>query len=76
MVPTEQWTMGWVSEPDGSGQVLNVKELRRISDENETAKMQEVLARRRKEEEEEARARQDFMQREIKSDGIERFNTG
>ena len=48
-----------------SGQVLNVKELRKISDENETAKMREVLARRRKEEEEEARARQDFMQREI-----------
>ena len=58
-----------------TGQVLNVKDLRRISDESEMAKMQEVLARRRKEEDEEARARQDFMQREIKADGIERFNS-
>jgi hypothetical protein len=57
------------------GQVLNVKDLKKISDESEMAKMQEILARRRKEEEEEARARQDFMQREIKADGIERFNT-
>ena len=44
-----------------AGQVLNVKELKRISDETETAKMREVLARRRKEEEEEAKARQDFI---------------
>lgn len=56
------------------GQVLNVKELKRIADEKETAKLQEVLDRRRKEEEEESRARQDFMEREIQPDGIERFN--
>ena len=34
-----------------------------------------MLARRRKEEEEEHRARQDFMEREIKPEGMERFNT-
>lgn len=56
------------------GQVLNVKELKRIADEKETAKLQEVLDRRRKEEEEESRARQDFMEREIQPDGIDRFN--
>jgi hypothetical protein len=57
-----------------AGQALNVQELKRIADEKETAKLQEVLARRRKEEEEEHRARQDFMEREIRPDGIERFN--
>ena len=49
-------------------------ELKRIADEKENAKLQEVLARRRKEEEEEHRARQDFMERELRPDGIERFN--
>jgi cyclopropane fatty-acyl-phospholipid synthase-like methyltransferase len=57
-----------------SGQVLNVQELKRIADENETESLKEVLARRKKEEEEEHRARQDFMAREIPPDGIERFN--
>jgi cyclopropane fatty-acyl-phospholipid synthase-like methyltransferase len=57
-----------------SGQPLNVKELKKLADEKETAKLQEVLALRRKEEEEEKRARQDFMEREIRPDGIERFN--
>jgi cyclopropane fatty-acyl-phospholipid synthase-like methyltransferase len=45
-----------------------------IADEKETEKLKEVLARRQKEEEEERRARQDFMEREIRPDGIERFN--
>ena len=63
-----------MAEP-ASGQVLNVKELKKISDESETAKMQEILARRRKEEEEDAKARQDFMQREIKQDGIGSINS-
>ena len=57
-----------------SGQPLNVKDLKRIADEKETAKLQEILAHRKKEEEEEKRARQDFMEREIRPDGIERFN--
>jgi hypothetical protein len=57
-----------------SGQVLNVQELKRVGDEKETEKLKEVLARRQKEEAEEHRARQDFMEREIRPDGIERFN--
>jgi hypothetical protein len=56
------------------GQVLNVQELKRIADEKETEKLKEVLARRQKEEAEEHRARQDFMEREIRPDGIDRFN--
>ena len=58
-----------------AGQALNVQELKRIADEKETAKLKEVLARRPKEEEEEHRARQDFMEREFRPDGIERFNS-
>ena len=57
-----------------SGQVLNVQELKRVADEKETEKLREVLARRQKEEDEENQARQDFMAREIRPDGIERFN--
>jgi len=56
------------------GQALSVQELKRIADEKETAKLQEVLTLRQKEEDEEKRARQDFMEREIRPDGIERFN--
>ena len=63
-----------MSEPL-SGQVLNVKELKQIAEAKETAKLQEILARRRKEDEEEHRARQDFMEREIRADGITRFNS-
>jgi hypothetical protein len=58
-----------------AGQALNVQELKRIADEKETAKLKEVLARRRKEEDEEQRARHDFMERELRPDGIERFNS-
>ena len=57
-----------------SGQALSVQELKRIAEEKETDKLKEVLTRRKKEEEEEHRARQDFMEREIRPDGIERFN--
>jgi cyclopropane fatty-acyl-phospholipid synthase-like methyltransferase len=57
-----------------SGKPPTVQELKRIADEKETEKLKEVLARRKKEEEEEHRARQDFMEREIRPDGIERFN--
>jgi hypothetical protein len=56
------------------GQPLSVSELKRIADDKENVKLQEVLTRRRKEEEEEKQARQDFMEREIRPDGIERFN--
>lgn len=55
--------------------VLSAKDLKRISDEKETAKLQEILAHRRKEEEEEHRARQDFMERDVKPEGLERFNS-
>jgi hypothetical protein len=58
-----------------AGQALNVQELKRIADEKETAKLQEVLAKRKKEEDEENRARQDFMEQQIKPDGLERFNS-
>jgi cyclopropane fatty-acyl-phospholipid synthase-like methyltransferase len=56
------------------GQPLSVSELKRIADDKENVKLQEVLTRRRKEEEEEKQARQDFMERELKPDGLERFN--
>ena len=57
-----------------AGQALNVQELKRLADAKETAKLKEVLTRRQKEEDEEKRARQDFMERELRPDGIERFN--
>jgi cyclopropane fatty-acyl-phospholipid synthase-like methyltransferase len=58
-----------------SGQVVNAKDLQRIADEKETEKLKEILARRNKEEDEERQARQDFMAREIRPDGIDRFNS-
>ncbi len=58
-----------------SGQVLNPKDLQRIADEKETEKLKEILARRKKEEDEERQSRQDFMAREIRPDGIDRFNS-
>jgi cyclopropane fatty-acyl-phospholipid synthase-like methyltransferase len=57
------------------GQPLNVKDLKRIAEEKETAKLQEILAKRAKEEQEEKRTREEFMDREIRPDGIERFNS-
>ena len=57
-----------------SGQVVNAKDVQRIGDEKETEKLKEILARRNKEEDEERQARQDFMAREIRPDGIDRFN--
>jgi hypothetical protein len=58
-----------------TGGVLSAQELKRIADEKETAKLREILERRRKEEAEEDRARQDFLEREIRPEGIERFNS-
>jgi hypothetical protein len=57
-----------------TAQVMNVKDLKRIADEKQTEQVREVMARRRKEEGEEQRARQDFMEKEIRADGIQRFN--
>src|SRR4051812_79509 len=57
-----------------TAQVVNVKDLKRIADEKETEQVKQIMARRRKEEEEDQRARQDFMEREIRPDGIQRFN--
>ena len=57
-----------------AGQALNVQELKRVAEAKKTAKLKEALARRQKEEDEEERARQDFMERELRPDGIERFN--
>ena len=57
-----------------AGAALDVRELKRIAEQRENAKLQEILDRRQKEEEEERRARQDFMERELKPEAIERFN--
>jgi len=53
--------------------VINARELKRIADEKESEKLQQILTRC-KEEEEERHARQDFMEREVKPEGLERFN--
>ena len=58
-----------------TGTVLSAKDLKRIADEKETSKLREILDRRKKEEDEEQRARQDFMECEVKPEGIERFNS-
>jgi hypothetical protein len=57
-----------------TGQPLSVQELKRIAEEKENAKLREILDRRHKEEEEERRARQDFMEQELRPEAIERFN--
>ena len=54
--------------------VLNAKDLKRIAEDKETAKLQEVLDRRKKEEDEERQARQHFMEQQVKPEGLERFN--
>ena len=55
--------------------VLTASELKKIAEEKENEKLKEILDRRRKEDEEEHRARQDFMEREVKPEGLERFNS-
>ena len=57
-----------------TGGVVSARDLKRIAEEKETAKLQEVLARRKKEADEESRARQDFMEREVGPEGLQRFN--
>ena len=54
--------------------VLTASELKKIAEAKENEKLQEVLDRRRKEDEEEHRARQDFMERDLKPEGVDRFN--
>lgn len=57
-----------------AGAILSAQQLKHIADEKETAKLREILDRRRKEEDEEHRARQDFMERQVTPQGVERFN--
>jgi hypothetical protein len=49
-------------------------DLKRIAEEQETAKLQEALERKRRHEEEERRFYEDFMSREPQPDALERFN--
>jgi hypothetical protein len=55
--------------------LLKPTDLKKLSDELETMKAKEALEHRRKEEEEENKLRQDFMQRDIGPEGVDRFNT-
>lgn len=55
--------------------VISPSDLKKITDEIDMAKAQEALDRRRKLEEEESALRQAFMERELRPDAIERFNT-
>ena len=57
-----------------SGAVVSAKDLKRSCGERERAELREILDRRKKEEEEEHRTRQDFMERDVKPEGLERFN--
>jgi hypothetical protein len=54
--------------------ILKPTELRRLTDELETAKAREALERHRKEQEEENKLRQAFMERDIELEALERFN--
>lgn len=54
--------------------VLTPDELKRISDELETQKAREALEKRRKLEEQQDQLRQEFMQRDVGPDAIERVN--
>jgi hypothetical protein len=56
------------------GAVLSAQDLKRIADERETAKLQELLEKRHHEEEEEHLAQMDFMARDVGPEEIERFN--
>ena len=55
--------------------IVKPADLKKIADELETAKAKEALERHRKEQEEESALRQAFMERELRPDAIERFNT-
>jgi hypothetical protein len=63
-----------MSEPLAAA-VLKPGDLRKIADSIEMDKAKEALDRRRKEEEEASRLRQDFMEREISPQALERFNS-
>ena len=55
--------------------IINPSELKKITDAIDTAKAQEALDRHRKQQEEENALRQAFMERELRPDAFERFNT-
>lgn len=54
--------------------VLTPADLKRISDEIETAKIREALEKRRKLEAHQEAVRQEFMQRDIRDDALARLN--
>jgi hypothetical protein len=55
--------------------IISPADLKKITDEMDTAKAKEALERHRKQQEAEHALRQDFMERELRPDAIERFNT-
>lgn len=55
--------------------VINPSELKKISEDIDMAKAKEALERHRKQQEEENALRQAFMERELRPDALERFNT-
>jgi hypothetical protein len=57
-----------------AGAVLKPEELKRISEEIENAKIKEAVEKRRKLEEHQEHLRQEFMQREVGDDAIQRVN--
>lgn len=57
-----------------AGAVLSAKDLKRIADERETAKLQEILEKKRAAAEEEHKALEEFMEREVPQDAVDRFN--
>lgn len=62
-----------MSEPTSTG-VLSARDLKRIAEEKETAKLQEYLAKKRAAEEEEQKALNEFMERDVRPDAVDRFN--
>jgi hypothetical protein len=55
--------------------IISPADLKKITDGMEMAKAKEALDRHRKQQEEENAFRQAFMERELRPDAIERFNT-
>lgn len=57
-----------------AGSMLKPDDLRRISDEMETAKAKEALEKRRRLEEARSHVRDEFMRRDLRPDALERVN--
>jgi len=55
--------------------IVKPSDLKKITDDKEMAKVKEALDRHRKQQEEDNALRQAFMERELRPDAIERFNT-